>query len=763
MAAVEKSPAVQRIPRSRSARLADQAATAALYVTHPERSLSLRQPTTTPDSNSLKGTGLHHGYSHASASAALAHARKREQDASSHAADRTKVTSPINEGYSYQAALHALKERNASETHSSRRRAESAPSEAARARTLARLEGTSDPFEDLDKYMNASRVQNLHLGPKMFTATPPVAPELDEHRRKSILEAASMSMAKDMYGVVESKEGGSAGLQRLPTRARSQRSVSKPEAATLQQASSLVLQQALNLQDVAQKRAAEKLAAIEDETEDYRRYYGVVPQSTRSSLVLRGRRRGSNETEQFDIERSKEIRTQMSALRSKLDEVDERREKDRANLLERARKNVDAAIEDMDKRMYAETGQSAAMQRYLDEKAVERAEKGIQDIDQQRLTADKINIGGQKYVEMTDVEDIARSRLQPTFDEIEDLAQAQKAREVEERLDAEQREHLLQLEQEREADMEMEERKYKELLKQEQKAKEEKAWPWKRKSKHIPGSETAADKDTAAAETTEHLTNGTMAVSSGARPQTVEQDQAGPSQTEPLSRQESKLRSWFKDRLRRRSGASPLKEKDATGGTHEEGRRASEPAVQDSSATGGTTEGSEPPKSTQEREASGVEATGGDLIRNGEPAVQRAQISSTVSRPVSGVAAAPEGETRPAPLRSNPVTAQDLEQSVQNGSLDDNASKLDGMSPSEYVSLQQDSKEIVERSSSTKKQREHQPDASSIQELPTILVERDSLRESAAEHALPVPPAITGDNHTRRSSAARGSRFSEDL
>jgi hypothetical protein len=307
----------------------------------------------------------------------------------------------------------------------------------------------------LDRYENASRIKYAHLNPKLFTATPPVAPELEEHRKKSILEAASMSMAKDMYGAMEKKEMGLAGRQGLPASARSQRSGSKSEAVTLQQASSNVLRQALNLQDVAQKRAAEKLASLEDESAGYRNYYGVDSQAVRSSFSLR-RRRGSNETEQFDVERSREIRTQMSTLRSKLNAVDEKREKDRANLLELARKNVDATIQDMDKRLHTGSGQSVVMQRYLEERARERAQKGIKEIDAQHTMADKVAIGGRRYVEMTDVEDLARSRLQPTFDEIDDLAQTQRARDLETRLDEEQRQRLLELEREREAEIQME-------------------------------------------------------------------------------------------------------------------------------------------------------------------------------------------------------------------------------------------------------------------------------------------------------------------
>jgi hypothetical protein len=271
-----------------------------------------------------------------------------------------------------------------------------------------------------------------------------------------------MSMAKDMYGAMDAKDGG---LQSSST-TRSHRAASVPtrDSAALQQASTLMLGQAMNLQGVAVKRAAEKLADLEDEAAAYRSYYGVEPQGTRSSLALR-RRRVSNETDQFDQERSREIRTQMSTLRSKLNAVDEKRNEkrrnDRASLLELARKNVEAAIQDMDKRLYSgEAGESVALQKYLDEKAAERAQKGIQDIDTQHMLANKVNIGGRRYVEMSEVEDVARSRLKPTLDEIEDIAETQRARELEARLDEEQRQRLAAIEQEREADIRAEEERH---------------------------------------------------------------------------------------------------------------------------------------------------------------------------------------------------------------------------------------------------------------------------------------------------------------
>ncbi|KAL4900588.1 hypothetical protein BDW74DRAFT_161738 [Aspergillus multicolor] len=729
MATIEQNPVQQRIPRSRSARLADQAATAALYVTHPERSLSLRQPPSESDPAASKAAGFGIRLSDASAAAALiAHAKKQEPGlrhtaSVSQAADRRKTESPAHEGYPYQAAMYAIKDQKPAATFN-RKRADSAPTEAARASASARAsivatEGASDPFEDLDKSMRASRIQNAHLNRKLFTATPPVAPELEEHRRKSILGAASISMARDMYAAMEAKESG---LQRSSTtRSRRSGSASQRESTALQQASTLMLSQAINLQGVAEKRAAEKLAGLEDKDAAYRSYYGIEPQATRSNLTIR-RRRGSNETEQFDQERSKEIRTQMSTLRSKLNAVDEKRnekrENDRALLLELARKNVDAAIQDMDKRLYSgEAGQSVALQKYLDEKAAERARKGIQDIDAQYMLANKVNIGGRKYVEMSDVEDLARSRLQPTLDEIDDIAESQRARDLEARLDAEQRQRLAAIEREREADIRAEQERHQELLKQDQKTKEEKAWPWKRKSRQLtPESET----DVTTEQPTEQRANGAVAPAEATQSQleeTASQDSA--------QKRESKFKNWFKDRLGRRS-SGPSKE---TNEAHESAQDISGPIRVE-------TEEPERTRTPQEPDTSRPATASTQVQRAEEPGSDQDQ-------------------SRAAPLRSNPITAEDLNRRAE--SVSDDTWKT----PSESLTTEADSKE-------TSKNSKQQPrKEGSVHELPAPSIEKVKEEEEFRDaEPLPAPPSMESVVNKRRSSVnstVRESRFSEDL
>lgn len=233
--------------------------------------------------------------------------------------------------------------------------------------------------------------------------------------------------------------------------------------------------------------------------------------------------------------------------------------------------------------------------------------------------------------------------------------------------------------------------------------------------------------------------NESTAVPSETRPQTAEEGQPRPARTEIASRRESKFKSWFSHRLSRHSSTSPSKE---TSETPE--RRASEPARYTSSISS-----TERVEGAQEMEADSADVAGGEAPRTSEPETEQEETS----RPVSGVAYASEGNSRAAPLRSNPVRAVDLTKEAKNGD------KLDGMTSSEYATTQQGSEEVVEQSSSMEQQRQKE---SSLHELPTSLNERESLRESAIEHSLPAPPSI-GEGSKRRSSTARESRFSEDL
>ncbi|PYI09020.1 hypothetical protein BO78DRAFT_395101 [Aspergillus sclerotiicarbonarius CBS 121057] len=808
---LEQPAPVERVAigRSRSARLAGQAATAALYVTHPERRLSVREPSTAESElATLKATGSRPGFSHASAVVALAHARSRGRvtkgsATAQHVEDNRAAEVPSLEGY--KAAAYVFRDRRSvvspsgspdikydlsgagqmaetrtgttgrDRTHyavtgalyANRRRADSAPSEA----PYAGMD-TDEVLGDLDSAMEASRIQHIaNTNARLYTASPPVSPELEDHKRRSILQAAAVSMARDMYAVVEAKEQE----QKSPSRIRAQRTATGAEPTALQQA--------FSLQDAAEKRAAEKLASMQDETAIYREYYGIEPQTTRSSLQVR-RRRLSIDTDasSVDAERSKEIRNQMYSLRSKLDAVDERREKDRALLMEAARRNVDATIQDMEMRVYAATGRApAAMQKEMEETALARAKKRQETYAQYQL-ADRVNISSEKYMDMADVEALARSRLQPTFDEITDRAETKRARELEQRLDQEEAQRREAIQREREADTRAEERRLRAALKSESKLKEEKAWLWSRKSKRFSDI-TAGERytvtgavdgaaDEVPAETVPRQTSvGDIgATVSGAAGET--------SPTEAISKSESKLRSWFKGRLGRRFSGTAGEAAKAGKGTQEGAVPAETEAAaqqpEETRAVEAVEAESQESRVSQPVQRSEGEGQAWDIAH---PADRDPEVPELPAAPVAPEVlgqGAVEDNSRGAALRSHPVTANDLTRmSVGEGQVDgreaeDHAGQQSPDSKEESAADKRNRlvtgfKKIVSKNSQEAKTDEigsNDIARRSSQAIPTPAVETEERRPSAPDPGLTVPAAV---GKRASSGTGRESRFSEKL
>ncbi|KAF7597435.1 hypothetical protein BBP40_003682 [Aspergillus hancockii] len=791
MATIEQPP-VQRMPSTRSTRLADQAATAALYVTHPERRLSAREPSTIEtDLSSLKVPGSRPGFSHASAVAALAQAKSRQLEAEKQAAaafyaqdhrsdisshggyrastsmrrDRSSISSlpPSTEVSAADLTPEARREIAEREKaisaargalYSNRKRAESAFSEA------PYVGSTADELSNLDRSLEASRIQHLaHSNARLYTASPPVAPELEEQRRKSVLQAAAVSMARDMYSVTEATEPdqlypSAPATQTGYGRVRPKRSASKPEAGAVQRA--------FSLQETAQKLAAEKLASMQDDSAIYREYYGIEPQTTRSSLYVRRRRLSvDSDASEFDVEKSREIRHQMTSLRTKLNAVDEQRDKDRALLMEAAKKNVHAVLQDMEMRVCAETGRAPPeVQKGWEEAALARAQKDMQEIGLQYAPGEKVNLGAQKFVDMSDVEALARSRLQPTFDEITDRAETERAKELERRLDEEERQRREAVARQREADLLAEEKRQKAAMKHELKGKGEKAWPWK-KSKKTRDHEPTFEKHPAA-QATEGL-EGAAETTTLRTPQETEQPQVTESGNEaaasggvadsgptvPITRSESKFKTWFS-----KFG----------------GRRSSESAG----------EGTRLADSEQE----GPSAVAEEMTQAVERPVRTAEEPEHVADEPPQIA---ENNHRGAPLRSNPVTADDLH-TMQRNSVDQGT--LGATRPEEHAA-QQGSKETAEQNGERRSRlksrlsqmvsRKSQEDTkaneatdynketegssvpvehTAADELPPHTLDRDELRKSATDQGLPAPPAM---GKRTSNGTSRESRFSEDL
>lgn len=356
-----------------------------------------------------------------------------------------------------------------------RKRAESAPAEpvvhpeagyALSAATIshqAEARRASDIYmEELEEPFQVSRVHNIAMtNAQLYTANPPVDVEVEEQNRRDTLRAAAISMAQGMYALSQKQEQEGLSLQAVQGAQRGQDRLGKRTSLAGVDESGAT--RVVNLQLAAQRLAAEKLARMQGENE-YQVYYGTAPPPrTRRSVTGRLRRRTSSETDasRVDMERSIRIRNQMSTLQSQLNEVDEKRRRDREDLMKIARRNVNAAIQDIDDRVYAETGKpSPAMQREWEEKAQERARRSLEAESRLDLRG-KVDIGDRHYVDAVDVEAVARSRIQPTLNEIDERTEEKRAREIERRLDEEEKKRVQRIEREREADLKAEKKRQK--------------------------------------------------------------------------------------------------------------------------------------------------------------------------------------------------------------------------------------------------------------------------------------------------------------
>ncbi|KAJ5385288.1 Eisosome protein 1 [Penicillium concentricum] len=542
---------------TRQPRLADDAATAALYVTHPERRASLRAPTATkPQNLNSHAVGGTRKLSHASAASAIAHANRKpvevwqppaRQPAAEKAALCVKDYAPPQQPKSTTqhsaeglgAAMLAVREQRASVSQASasaarrgsstdryhhtavggnpkdkalkaasgaytlsRKRADSAPSDAGVTSELpydasigasrySRVE-EEDPLDHLDPSLESSRVRHMsNTNPKLYTSSPPVQPEVEERNNKNSQRAAAISMAKEMYKVTGTKQQtGESPAVRAAQKGQSQLGYRK----TVSTADGSALRRAIALQEAAQKRAAEKLALMQDEHADYQLYYGTAP-PPRSRLITR-RKRTSSDTDasQTDAEQSRQIRNQMTSLRNKMGHVEDRQTQDRELLMQAARRNVDRTLQDMEARVCADTGRApASVQRGWDEAAQARVRREAEEFEAVNTQGDRVNIGGQKYMDMADVDAVARSRLQPALDEITENAEQRRANEIEARLDAEEEERHAAVEREREADMREVERQLRGTGKRDKsESKVPKFFLWRRKGKRarVEESET---------------------------------------------------------------------------------------------------------------------------------------------------------------------------------------------------------------------------------------------------------------------------------
>ena len=279
----------------------------------------------------------------------------------------------------------------------------------------------------------------------MYTSHPPVAPEIEEKNRQAGLRAAAVSMAKQMYDVQQKAIDQSTEGQRPDSHYAATSVHNRPSSIASSDDSQPAIPQYVNLQEAAQRLAAERLAKLNDEHAAYRNYYGTAMSKPQSKLSIRGRqrRRASSDGQSRDIdeEKSKQIRSEMSLFRNKVVEVDKRKQQsDREALIAAAQRNVRASMHGMDEKVYSETGKaSPAMMEEWEAKAKLRAEAESKS----RMTNHgKVNIGGGKYMDQSEVDAIAAARVQPTIDQVTEKAEQQRARDERIRAEREERERI---------------------------------------------------------------------------------------------------------------------------------------------------------------------------------------------------------------------------------------------------------------------------------------------------------------------------------
>ena len=297
-------------------------------------------------------------------------------------------------------------------------------------------------------------------------------------------------------------------------------------------------------------------------------------------------------------------------------------------------------------------------------------------------------------------------------------------------------------------------------MKQELKSRGEKTWLW-RKAKRAQEHEPTIGKH-AVTRATEGL-EGAAEEHAKSAPQETEQPQTTQTgnettasgavvdagSTEPITKTESKLKTWFSKLGGRRPSA-------------------------------GTGEAPKVAEGNRETPSTAVEET----VQAAEGPNESVETAETAD--ATDLAEVDGDNERGAPLRSNPVTADDLQEmkrkSMDAGTLGATKSGGQAVEPGSKESPEQNGdkrsrlksrlSQMVSKNSQDKTDgiSDHNKEAdegsvpvehTAADELPSHATERDELRESAADQGLPVPPAI--GKRASNGTTGRESRFSEDL
>ncbi|TLD16471.1 uncharacterized protein PgNI_02391 [Pyricularia grisea] len=295
----------------------------------------------------------------------------------------------------------------------------------------------------------------MNMNRQMFTSHPPVQSSVDDQKHNDVLHASAVAMAKRMYNnqVHQQQQRDADAAAKL---AQNGGESSSPDA------SAAFTPQFTNLQEAAYKLAQERLSKLQEEHDrarNYHDYYGASASSASYKRFMpknKLRRRSSSDG---DVTQGREMyqrqrRATMLGTKSPRQQQDagvideEKRLRDREALLSAARRNVRAQLEGIDRKVIADTGMvSPSMKAEWEAKAqaLARAKShpefmvattpgsnalGIDgNIDGKRTApAGKVDIGGGKYMDQSEIDEIAARRVQPFLDEINEKAEKERER-----------------------------------------------------------------------------------------------------------------------------------------------------------------------------------------------------------------------------------------------------------------------------------------------------------------------------------------------
>jgi hypothetical protein len=130
-----------------------------------------------------------------------------------------------------------------------------------------------------------------------------------------------------------------------------------------------------------------------------------------------------------DREQSNKIRAQMSQFSSNVSQIDaQKRQKDRDALIAAAQRNVTKQLHGIDERVFADTGKVPPSLLSEWEAKAQAAARERGDIRMENYN--KVHIGGGKFIDQSDIDQVAQRNVQPVLDEIEEKAEAERERQA---------------------------------------------------------------------------------------------------------------------------------------------------------------------------------------------------------------------------------------------------------------------------------------------------------------------------------------------